>query len=162
MKETLSKCFCDTFTGAATEAVRCDSFVGGDFGLLVTSYVWTQWIRRFMWFEPSEHNTLRPRENWVVLLKSAMSEPAYLSAPVKWRLSEPFISQVRTVTLRPRTRQVIPRWLKPYTTYMIIMARSSKWCLARRQQRRVVLSYRSAALNMSRPMVPSYRVVSPL
>jgi hypothetical protein len=41
-------------------------------------------------------------------------------------LSEPFIAQGRTVTLRPGARQMPPRWLKPYTSYIIIMDRSSK------------------------------------
>jgi hypothetical protein len=34
----LSKRFYNTFTDAATGAVRCDSFVGESFGLLVASY----------------------------------------------------------------------------------------------------------------------------
>jgi hypothetical protein len=33
----MSKCFCDTSTGAAIGAARCGSFVGGDFDLLVVS-----------------------------------------------------------------------------------------------------------------------------
>jgi hypothetical protein len=37
-RRRVSKWFCDTFTGAATAATRCGSFVRGDFGLLVTSY----------------------------------------------------------------------------------------------------------------------------
>jgi hypothetical protein len=32
------KWFCDTSIGAAIGAARCGSFVGGGFGLLVTSY----------------------------------------------------------------------------------------------------------------------------
>jgi hypothetical protein len=42
---------------------------GMPFSLLVVSYRWTQWSQRFTWFELPEHNILRPRENWVVLLK---------------------------------------------------------------------------------------------
>jgi hypothetical protein len=122
------------------------------FDLLVASYWWTQWTWRFMWFGSSERNTLHPRKNWVVLLKPALPEPylflAYLSTPVKRRLPEPFIAQGQAVTLRPGARQVAPRWLKPYTASSVIMDRSSKWCLARRQQRGVIMSYRSAALNM--------------
>jgi hypothetical protein len=60
------------------------------------------------------------------LLKSALPESAYLSAPVKWRMPEPFIAQDQIVTLRPGARQVAPRWLKPYTTSMVLMARGSK------------------------------------
>jgi hypothetical protein len=47
-------------------------------------------------------------------------------APVKRCLSDPFIAQGRVVTMRPGARQVAPRWLKPYTTSRVIMARSSK------------------------------------
>jgi hypothetical protein len=81
---------------------------------------------------------------------------------VKWCLPEPFIAQGWAVTLRPGARQVALRWLKPYTTSRIIMARSSKWCLVWHQQREAVLSYHSVALNMVRTMVSSCRVVSPL
>jgi hypothetical protein len=42
----------------------------------------------------------------VVLLKPALFEPAFLSAPEKWRLPEPFIAQGRTVTMSPEARQV--------------------------------------------------------
>jgi hypothetical protein len=79
-----------------------------------------------MWFEPAERNTLRPRENGVVLLKPALAEPAFLSAPEKWRLTEPFIAQGRAVTMSPEARQVASRWLKLYTTARVLMARSSK------------------------------------
>jgi hypothetical protein len=50
------------------EQHRCDSFVGGGFGLLVASYEGIRWTRGFTWFGPSERNTLRPRVNGVVLL----------------------------------------------------------------------------------------------
>jgi hypothetical protein len=46
--------------------------------------------------------------------------------PVKRRLPKPFIAQGRAVTLRPGARQVAPWLLKPYTTSMVLMARSSK------------------------------------
>jgi hypothetical protein len=157
----MSKWFYDISTSAATGATCCGPFVRGGFGLLVASYRWTWWTQRFIWFRSSERNILRPRENWVVLLKSALPEPAFFH-PVKRRLPEPFIAQGRTVTLRPEAQQVAPWWLKPYTASRIIMARSSKWCLTRRQQRGVILSYRSAALNMARPVIPSCRVTSPL
>jgi hypothetical protein len=62
----------------------------------------------------------------VALLKPALPEPAFLSIPVKQHLSDPFIAQGRSVTLRPGARQVVPRWLKPYTTSRILIARSSK------------------------------------
>jgi hypothetical protein len=158
----LSKWFCDTSTSAATGAARCGSFVGRGFGLLVVSYGWMRWIWRYTWFRPAERNTLCPRENWVILHKHALPEPVYLSAPVKWRMPEPFIAQGTVVTLRPEAQQVAPRWLKPYIAYMVIMVRSNKWCLAWHQQRGVVLSYHSAALNMARPMVPSCQVISHL
>jgi hypothetical protein len=50
------------------EQYRCDSFVGGGFGLLVASYERIQWTRGFTWFGPPERNTLRPRVKRVVLL----------------------------------------------------------------------------------------------
>jgi hypothetical protein len=130
--------FCDTSTGSATGAVHCGSFVGGGFGLLVASYGWTWWTWRFTWFGPLEHNTLRPRENWVVLHKSALPEPYLFSGldqpwppSVKWRLSEPFIPQGRAVTIRLRVWQLPSRWLKPYTASKVLMASSSKWYLQR-------------------------------
>jgi hypothetical protein len=45
--------------------------------------------------------------------------------PVKRCLPSPFIAQGRIVTMRPEARQVAPRWLKPYTTSMTLMTRSS-------------------------------------
>jgi hypothetical protein len=50
----------------------------------------------------------------------------FLSAPVKWRLSEPFIAQGQAVIMSPEVRQVGPRWLKCYTTSRVLMIRSSK------------------------------------
>jgi hypothetical protein len=57
------KRFCDTFTGAVKRAIRCDSFVGESFTLLVIGYGRTRWTPKFTWFRPSEHSTLRPWEN---------------------------------------------------------------------------------------------------
>jgi hypothetical protein len=69
----MSKWFCDTFTGVATRAARCGSFVEEGFGLLAVSYRWTWWIRRFTWFGSSERNTLCSQENEVVLLKPRLA-----------------------------------------------------------------------------------------
>jgi hypothetical protein len=44
---------------------------------------------------------------------------------VKRCLSGPFIAQGRVVTMRPEARQVAPRWLKPYTAFRALIARSS-------------------------------------
>jgi hypothetical protein len=49
----------------------------------------------------------------------------YFSIPVKRRLPDHFITQGRVVTMRPGARQVAPKWLKPYTTSMSLIARSS-------------------------------------
>jgi hypothetical protein len=68
----VSKWFYNTSTGAATGAACCGSLIGKGFSLLVVSYWWTRWTQRFTWFRPLEHNTLRPRENWVVLLKPVL------------------------------------------------------------------------------------------
>jgi hypothetical protein len=55
-----------------------------------------------------------------------LNRPICRPIPVKRRMSEPFIAQGWTVRLRPGARQVASRWLKPYTTSMVIMARGSK------------------------------------
>jgi hypothetical protein len=68
-----------------------------------------------MWFGPPKHNTLYPRENWVVLLQPVLPESTYLSAPVKWRLPEPFMAQGRAVIMGPKARQVASRQVEPYT-----------------------------------------------
>jgi hypothetical protein len=96
----------------------------------------------------------------VVLLKHALPEPVFLSASQKWRLLDLFIAQDQAVIMSPKVRQVTLSWLKPYTTARVLMARSSKWCLARRQQRGVVVSYLSTAVNMAYPVMPFCRVVS--
>jgi hypothetical protein len=122
----LSKRFYDTSIEVATGAARCGSFVGKVFSLLVVSSRWTWWTWWFMWFGPPEHNTLRPRENWVVLCSSMpYLSLSFYSTLWKWRLPGPFIAQGQVVTMKPRARQVAPRWLKPYTTSRAIMARSS-------------------------------------
>jgi hypothetical protein len=59
-------------------------------------------------------------------IAQACPDPAYLSAFVKWRLSESFIAQGQEVTLRPGARQVALRWLKSHTTSRVLMVRSSK------------------------------------
>jgi hypothetical protein len=65
---SLSKWFYDTSTDAATGAARCGSFVGGAQIAQGVGYEGIRWTRGFMWFGPSERNTLRPRVNGVVLL----------------------------------------------------------------------------------------------
>jgi hypothetical protein len=100
-------------------------FVGEGFDLLVASYEWTQWTQTFMWFRPPEHNTLRPWENWVVLLEPAYLSGNLFSTHVKRCLPIHFIAQGRVVTMRSGARQVAPRWLKPYTASRALMARSS-------------------------------------
>jgi hypothetical protein len=45
--------------------------------------------------------------------------------PVKRCLPGPFIPQGRVVTMRPGARQVASKWLKPYITSRVLMARSS-------------------------------------
>jgi hypothetical protein len=156
----MSKWFYDTSTCAATGAARCGSFVKG--------VSWSLAID-----ECGGHEDLRGPGRRIIIpyvhrrmelycsSLSCLSLP-FSSAPVKRRLPEPFIAQNRTVTLRPGARQVVPWWLKPYTTSRVLMARSSKWCLARCLQRGVILSYRSGALNMARPMMSFCQVTSPL
>jgi hypothetical protein len=57
-----------------------------------------------MWFGPPKCNALRPQENGVVLFKLALPELAFLSAPKKWRLPEPFIAQGQAVIMSPEAR----------------------------------------------------------
>jgi hypothetical protein len=105
----------DTSTGAATGAARCGSFVGKGFSLLVVSSRWTQ---GFMWFDPSERNTLCPWENGVVLLKPGLTcvslSLSFFFLPLDWRLPGPFIGQGRTVTTSLKARQLAPGQVGPY------------------------------------------------
>jgi hypothetical protein len=64
----MSKWFYDTSTGAATGAARCGSYVGGAQITQGVGYQGIRWTRGFTWFGPPERNTLRPRENGVVLM----------------------------------------------------------------------------------------------
>jgi hypothetical protein len=60
------------------------------------------------------------------LYYSSLYEPEpFFPTLVKRCLPGPFIAQGRVVTMRPGARQVAPMWLKPYTTSMALMARSS-------------------------------------
>jgi hypothetical protein len=146
---SLSKWFYDTFTGAAIGAARCGSFVAG--GLVSWSLAMD---------ERSGHKDLCGSDSWSIIpyvhrrtelycsSLPCLSQP-FLFVPAMWCLLEPFIAQGRTIILRPEARQVAPMWLKSYTTSRVLMDRSSKWCLAQCLQRGAVLSYRSAALNMT-------------
>jgi hypothetical protein len=58
----MSKWFYDTFTGTATRAARCGSFVREGLGVSDVSYGGTRWRRGFTWFGPPERNTLHPQE----------------------------------------------------------------------------------------------------
>jgi hypothetical protein len=62
------KWFYDTSTVAATEVARCGSFIGGAQIARGVDYEGIWWSRGFMWFRPPERNTLRLRENGIVLL----------------------------------------------------------------------------------------------
>jgi hypothetical protein len=50
----------------------------------------------------------------------------FLSPPLKRRVPESFIAQGQAVILRPKARQVVPWWLKHYTTSRVLVTRSSK------------------------------------
>jgi hypothetical protein len=78
-----------------------------------------------MWFESPERNTLRPQENRVILLKPRLAHVSLSRSFPTRCLPGLFIAQGQTVTLRPRAQQVTPRWLKPYTIFRVLMARSS-------------------------------------
>jgi hypothetical protein len=76
----------------------------------------------------SGHQSVMPyidRRTGVVLLKPALPQPFFFLTSVKRCLPGPFIAQGRVVTMRPGARQVVSRWLKPYTTSRALMTRSS-------------------------------------
>jgi hypothetical protein len=54
------------------------------FSLLIVSSRWMWWTRWFTWFGPPERNTLRPRENWVVLCSSMSCLSLFFFWPL-WR-----------------------------------------------------------------------------
>jgi hypothetical protein len=88
------------------EQYRYGSFVGGAQIARGVGYERIRWTRGFTWFGPPERNTLRPRENEVVLLcLSARLRSLFVylcvCVCVSWRLSGPFIAQGRAVTVRP-------------------------------------------------------------
>jgi hypothetical protein len=118
-----------------TGAAHCGSFIGEGFGLLVVRYGWTRWIRRFMWFGSLKRNTLRSRENGVVLLKLCLT---------RVRLNLSFFDLCEVTSIRAfcssrsdsynesqgptgglRTSKTLCCRAPP--------ARSCQWCLARRQ-----------------------------
>jgi hypothetical protein len=76
----------------------------------------------------SDHRSVIPYvHERTELYCSRLYEPEpFFSSPLKWRPPEPFIAQGRAVTMSLEARQVAPRWLKPYTTARVLMARSSK------------------------------------
>jgi hypothetical protein len=85
---------------------HCGSFVGGAQIAQGVGYRGIRRTRRFTWFGPSEHNTLRPRVNGVVLLcLSARLRSSSVSLSVCLCLClclpGPFIAQGRAVTVRP-------------------------------------------------------------
>jgi hypothetical protein len=63
-----------------------------------------------MWFRPPERNTLRLRENGVVLLKpfrpTALTDLFFLTL-VKRCLPNPFIAQGRVVIMRPGVVEIL-------------------------------------------------------
>jgi hypothetical protein len=92
------------------EQYRCGSFVGGAQIARGVGYQGIRWTRRFTWFGPPEHNTLRPQVKRVVLLclsarlRSLLFSPSVRAcgvAPCDCRLPGPFIAQGQAVTGRP-------------------------------------------------------------
>jgi hypothetical protein len=71
-----------------------------------------------MWFGPPERNTLRPRENVVVLLKPGLARVSlnlfFFPTTKNWHLPESFIAQGRAATTSPKARQVAWGQVKPY------------------------------------------------
>jgi hypothetical protein len=121
----LSKRFYDILIDAAARLACCGSFVRGSFSLLVASYKWMWWTHEFTWFKPPERNTLRPWENWVVLLKPALTEP-FFNLPREEAPARAFYSSRSGSYIETRGPTGSPWWLKPYTSSMTIMVRSIK------------------------------------
>jgi hypothetical protein len=84
-----------------------------------------------MWFRPPKRNTLRPRENGVVLLKSTLPEPAFLSDresifdPPEEVSTRSFYSSTSDSYNETQSPTDGPKWLKPYTVSRALMARNS-------------------------------------
>jgi hypothetical protein len=70
------------FHRSRSRAARCGSFAGKAFSLLVVSSRWTRWTWWLTWFGLPERNTLRPRENWVVLCSSLPSLSLFFFRPL--------------------------------------------------------------------------------
>jgi hypothetical protein len=79
----------DTFTGIAR-------FDAGGIKVLIRSNKMN--TRGFMWFEPPEPNTLRPREMYCRVCGAVQNRVELVRF---CRLPGPFIAQVRAATLRP-------------------------------------------------------------
>jgi hypothetical protein len=73
--------------------------------------------RRFTWFGPPEHNTLRAREMFYCCVYVALFKAELNLCKVQvvrnWCLPGPFIAQGWAVTLCLMAQQVVPGWLKP-------------------------------------------------
>jgi hypothetical protein len=117
----MSKWFYDTFTGAATGAARCGSFVGG---ALVS---WSLAIDERGGHEDlhcSGHQSVIPyayrRTGLYYSSLPCLCEPepylfpAYLSTLVKWHLPESFIAQGQAITMSPEAPQVASGQVKSY------------------------------------------------
>jgi hypothetical protein len=59
-----------------------------------------------------------------VYLFVSINQPIFFT-PVKRYLLDLFIAQYQIVTMRLKVRQMTLRWLKPYTSFMAIVASSS-------------------------------------
>jgi hypothetical protein len=69
-----------------------------------------------MWFGPLEHNTLHPRENWVIfLLKPALSEPFLFFDPLEMAPARTFYSSRSGSYNEPQGPTGDPGVGEPYT-----------------------------------------------
>jgi hypothetical protein len=122
----VSKWFYDTSTGAATGAARC---------CFLLERALISWLLSID--ERGGHKDLRGSDcRSIIPYVHGRTELYFSSLSIYFlALTDPreeasvrvfYIAQGRVVTLRPGARQVVPRWLKSYTTSRVIMTRSSK------------------------------------
>jgi hypothetical protein len=112
----------------------------GAISLLVVSYRWTRWTRRFIWFGLPDRNIIRPRKNGVVLLKPDIVRVSLsiFSDPLKVASTQAFYSS----SLDSYNESQGPTGGLGVGKTLCCRAppaRSSKWCI---QRRVYVRSYR--------------------
>jgi hypothetical protein len=122
----MSKWFFDIFIDIAIRAIYCGSLLERVWLAQGVNYEGTRWTREFTWFEPSKRNILRSQKNESCIAVFCPNVDFALNRLKRiCRLPGPFMAQGRTVTIRPKARQVASGLGKTLCS-MTLMARSSK------------------------------------